>query len=178
MWWRHRPPEAPPPINIPHLVEKIKGFPLKAKLFPNTATYKKSRGGGVHQPPLYHGGYMTLRVRPRVKRCLKSYHYWLLTQTTRKQSRRPYDNQQRSTNLIFTGWSGTLSSFRRKSSGSWWYSKWNLWSNCNKEKWRITGFDILENNTFFSLRTLQTYPVIASFYPKSREKRQEVCKYI
>ena len=29
------------PYNIPHLVEKIKGFPLKAKSFGNTATYQK-----------------------------------------------------------------------------------------------------------------------------------------
>ena len=29
------------PKNIPHLVEKIKGFPLKAKSFGNTATYQK-----------------------------------------------------------------------------------------------------------------------------------------
>ena len=29
------------PYNIPHLVEKIKGFALKVKSFRNTATYKK-----------------------------------------------------------------------------------------------------------------------------------------
>ena len=55
------------PLNIPPLVEKIKGFPLKAK-----STYQKLRGDEFHQPPppppLYHGGGMTLRVRPRVKR--------------------------------------------------------------------------------------------------------------
>ena len=40
------------PQNIPHLVEKIKGFPLKAKSFRRTATYQKlaGGGGGVHQP--------------------------------------------------------------------------------------------------------------------------------
>ena len=46
------------PLNIP---------PLKAK-----STYQKLRGEEFHQPPtpppLYHGGGMTLRVRPRVKR--------------------------------------------------------------------------------------------------------------
>ena len=68
VWWLHRPPGAPPPINIPHLVEKIKVFPLKAKLFGNITTYKIPKGGrGVHQPLLYRGGGMTLRVRPRVK---------------------------------------------------------------------------------------------------------------
>ena len=33
------------PYNIPHLVEKIKGFPVKANSFRNTATFKKLRGG-------------------------------------------------------------------------------------------------------------------------------------
>ena len=41
------------PLNIYHLVEKIKGFPLKAKPFRNIATYQKPKegeggGGGVH----------------------------------------------------------------------------------------------------------------------------------
>ena len=41
-WWRHRPPAAPPPIKyIPHLVMKIKGFPLKVKSFRNTATLRR-----------------------------------------------------------------------------------------------------------------------------------------
>ena len=56
------------PSNIRHLVEKIKGFPLKAKSLRNTATYQKLKGGVLSTPPtLYHGGGMTLRVRPRVK---------------------------------------------------------------------------------------------------------------
>ena len=58
-------------LNIPHIEEKIKGFPLKAKSFQNTATYQKlrvGRGCGPSTPlPLYHGGGMTLPVRPRVK---------------------------------------------------------------------------------------------------------------
>ena len=54
------------PLKIPHLVEKIKGFPLKAKSFRNTATCQKHKGG-FHQTPLYHDGGMTLRVCPRVK---------------------------------------------------------------------------------------------------------------
>ena len=32
--------------NIPHLVKKIKGFPLKAKSFRNIATYQKPKEGG------------------------------------------------------------------------------------------------------------------------------------
>ena len=55
-------------LNIPHIEEKIKGFPLKAKSFQNTAPYQKLRGGGPSTPlPLYHGGGMTLPVRPRIK---------------------------------------------------------------------------------------------------------------
>ena len=46
VWWRHRLPAAPPPMNIAHLVEKIKGFPLKAKSFRNIATYIENPGGG------------------------------------------------------------------------------------------------------------------------------------
>ena len=54
-----------PPYNIPHLVEKIKGFPLKAKSFRNIATYQKPKGGSINPslPTLYHGGGMPLRVR-------------------------------------------------------------------------------------------------------------------
>ena len=35
------------PLNIPHLVKTIKGFPVKVKLFENTATIKNS-GEGFH----------------------------------------------------------------------------------------------------------------------------------
>ena len=38
------------PQNIPHLVEEMKGFPLKTKSFRNTVTSQKLKGGGVHQP--------------------------------------------------------------------------------------------------------------------------------
>ena len=56
------------PQNIPHLVEKIKGFSLKVKSFQNTAAYQKHREGSIHPlSPLYHGRGMNLRVRPRVK---------------------------------------------------------------------------------------------------------------
>ena len=36
--------------NIPLLVKKIKGFPLKVKSFRNTATYQKLRGGVPFTP--------------------------------------------------------------------------------------------------------------------------------
>ena len=39
------------PQNIPHLVKKIKGFPLNVKSFQNTATYRKLRGGVPSTPP-------------------------------------------------------------------------------------------------------------------------------
>ena len=52
------------PKNTPHLVEKTKGFPLKAKSFRNViATYQKTQGKGsitAPPPPLYHGGGMTI----------------------------------------------------------------------------------------------------------------------
>ena len=54
------------PWNIPLLVDKIKGFLLKAKPFRNTATYQKPNGGGAIDPHFYHSGDMTLRVGPRV----------------------------------------------------------------------------------------------------------------
>lgn len=44
------------------------------------------------------------------------------------------DIQERSTNLILTGLSGTEKNFWRNSTGSWWYSRRNLWSNCKKEE--------------------------------------------
>ena len=53
----------------PNFVEKIKGFPLRAKSFRNTSTYQKVRGRVLSPPSpltLYHGEDMTLRVRPRV----------------------------------------------------------------------------------------------------------------
>ena len=53
------------PQNIPHLLQKTKGFPPKAKSFQNTATYQKLKGGAIPPSPLYNGGRM--RVRPRVK---------------------------------------------------------------------------------------------------------------
>ena len=39
------------PQNIPQLVEKIKGFPLKQKSFRNTATYQPLWGGVPTPPP-------------------------------------------------------------------------------------------------------------------------------
>ena len=55
------PPVAPPPIKyIPHLVEKIKGFPLKHN-------YRKLKGGVSSISLVPHGEGMNLRERLRVK---------------------------------------------------------------------------------------------------------------
>ena len=50
-WWLWDLQQHHHPWNIPHLVEKIKGFPLKAKLFQNIATYQKLKGKGGPSPP-------------------------------------------------------------------------------------------------------------------------------
>ena len=52
---------------MPHLVEKIKGFPLKAKSFRNNATHQKLWGGVPSIPLVPQWGY----ERPRVNRDLK-----------------------------------------------------------------------------------------------------------
>ena len=52
VWWRHRPPAAPPPIKYTSSCrEKIKGFPLKAKSFQDIAMYQKLKGGSINPPP-------------------------------------------------------------------------------------------------------------------------------
>ena len=57
------------PQNIPHLVEEMKGFPLKTKSFRNTVTSQKLKGGSINPPPpgttVYHGVGMTFRVYVR-----------------------------------------------------------------------------------------------------------------
>ena len=69
-WWRHRPPAAPPTIKYNSSCSEDQSFPLKAKLFRNTATRQKLFGGVQSTPPpppnLYQGGFMNLRVRPRI----------------------------------------------------------------------------------------------------------------
>ena len=80
VWWRHRQPTTPLPIKYTssYSLKKIKGFPLKAKSFRNTATHQKLNGGGgsIKPFPLYHGGAMTLRVRPRVNKSSKKSIKW------------------------------------------------------------------------------------------------------
>ena len=62
------------PWNIPHLVEKIKGFSLKEKSFRNIATCQKLKGGGGGSIPCTTVGGMTLRARPRVKFVILGYN--------------------------------------------------------------------------------------------------------
>ena len=108
---------------------------------------------------------------------LKNYHHWLRTNTNNKET--GY-NQRRSTNVILTGWSGTVSSFWRKSSGSWWYSKRNLWSNCNKEKWRIRGLDILEITLFYPCERSRSMlsSLLSTRKVSLRVERSNVRKYV
>ena len=57
--WRYRAPATPPPIKYTSL-RKIKGFPLKAKVFRNTATCQKTLGRGsinAHPPLVLRWGY-------------------------------------------------------------------------------------------------------------------------
>ena len=58
------------PNVVPHLVKKIKDFPLKAKSFQNTATYQKLRGGVPSTPlPCTAVAWgMNLHISPRVKK--------------------------------------------------------------------------------------------------------------
>ena len=120
---------------------------------------------------------MTLRVRPRVKKMFKKKLPPLTTNTNNKKT--GY-NQRRSTNLILTGWSGTVSSFWHKSSGSWWYSKRNLWSNCCKEKWRIRGIDILEITLFYPCERSRSIlsSLLSTRKVTLRVERSNVRKYV
>ena len=51
-----------------HLVENIKGsLHWRQNPFEMLQHIKNPRGGSIKPSPLYHGGGMTLRLRPRVK---------------------------------------------------------------------------------------------------------------
>ena len=80
-WWRHRPPAAPLPKNIPQLVKKIKGFRLKVKSFRNTATDKKLRGGvpSTLSPPPTVGVWLCVYVRGLIRKTAMVQCYKLLS---------------------------------------------------------------------------------------------------
>ena len=92
-WWRHRPPAAPQPMKYTpcfredqHLTFSVAVRSSLAQIFHwmenrfeilQQIKNSEEGGGGVHQPPLYHGGDMTLSVRPRVKNdSLKGSPWW------------------------------------------------------------------------------------------------------
>ena len=69
-WRHHRLPAAPPPNKIYlFLLRRSKAFHWRQNRF-EILQHIKNAGEGFYQPPLplYHGGGMNLRVRPRVKR--------------------------------------------------------------------------------------------------------------
>ena len=56
LWWRHRPPAAPPPIKYTlscreDLLLKIKGFQRKAKIVSKYCNISKTQGGSINRPP-------------------------------------------------------------------------------------------------------------------------------
>ena len=66
-WLRHRPPAAPPPIKYTSSCREDQRLSTEGKIASKYCYISKSLGG-FHPPPppLYHGGDMNLRVRPRV----------------------------------------------------------------------------------------------------------------
>ena len=81
--------------NIPYLVDKIKGFPLKTKSFRITATYQKLEGWvlSIPPPPGIRMG-VWLRVRPTVKDAfpnLQSWPYNTYSSLDRSRPRKYYE---------------------------------------------------------------------------------------
>ena len=66
------------PSNIPHLVTKIKGFPLKPIIVSKYCNIYNTPGRDSIHPhlPLYHGAGMNLRLRPRINYG-NPYPYWI-----------------------------------------------------------------------------------------------------
>ena len=60
VWWRHRPPAAPPPVKYTSSCREDQRLSTDGKSFRNTATYQKlnGRGGG--------GGSLTRNSAPEV----------------------------------------------------------------------------------------------------------------
>ena len=69
VWWRHRPPAAPPSIKYTSSCWEGKKLSTEGKIVSKYCIMSKTQGGeGSINPPLYHHGGMTLRVRLRVNR--------------------------------------------------------------------------------------------------------------
>ena len=64
--WRHKPPAAPPPIKY----REDQRLFTEGKIVSKYCNISKTEGRGFINPPppLYHGGGMTLRVRPGVNK--------------------------------------------------------------------------------------------------------------
>ena len=71
--WRHSPPAAPPSIKYTSSCWEDQRLSAEGKIVSKYCNISQHNSGeGFHQPPpppapLYHGGGMNLRVRPRVK---------------------------------------------------------------------------------------------------------------
>ena len=71
-WWRHRPPTSPPPIKYTSSCQEDQRLSTKGKVVSKYCNISKTPGRAyihVHPPPLpmYHGGGMNLRLRPKIK---------------------------------------------------------------------------------------------------------------
>ena len=64
-WWRHRPPAAPP-IRYSSSCREDQRLSTEGEIVSKCWNISKTQEGVPPTPPLYHGGGMTLRVRPRV----------------------------------------------------------------------------------------------------------------
>ena len=67
-WWRHRPPAAPPPIKYTSPCREDQRLFTEGKIVSKYCNTSRTLRGfqPPHPPPLYDGGVMNLRVRPRV----------------------------------------------------------------------------------------------------------------
>ena len=76
--WRHKPPAAPPTIKYTSPCREDQRLFTEGKIVSKYCNISKTWGRGFIKhtppPPLYHGGGMTLRVRPRVNKpkCTKN----------------------------------------------------------------------------------------------------------
>ena len=74
-WWRHGPPATPLPIKYTSCCWKDQRFSIESKIvlkYYNISKILASINPPPHPVPLYHGGGMNLRVRPRVKTIKKN----------------------------------------------------------------------------------------------------------
>ena len=65
LWLRdsHRPPAAPPPIKYTSSCREDQRLSTEGKIVWKCCNISNAQGAGVHQPPLYHGGWKTACAR-------------------------------------------------------------------------------------------------------------------